>query len=641
MRAIVIGTAGHIDHGKSALVKALTGTDPDRLKEERERGITIDLGFAHLEAGDVTLSFVDVPGHERFVRNMLAGAGGIDAVLLVVAADESVKPQTREHFEIVRLIGLDKGVVALSKADLVDRDTRELVALEVRDLVSGTFLETAPIIPVSARTGEGLPALVDALCRLDPGAPRQRRSGLVRLPIDRVFTVKGFGTVVTGTLVSGRIAEGDALEVLPAAREVRVRGLHVHGRSVRTVEAPSRAAVNLGGTDAGALARGLTLATPDSLEVTRRADLRLTLVADAAPLKHGARVRVHHGTADVVGRVAVAAVRAAGGDAWTPARPGELGVTVPGGGDAYARLRLDRPFVLTRGDRVVLRSASPAATIGGGLVLDPLPPSGGVRRRSALDRFLHLESAADAVCVWLAEAGGRGIDTRVLMRRAGLDADAAGREEAALVETGRAVSAGGRVFDRDLAASLAEAVTVALRAFHQAEPDEDGMFREALRERVAGRAALALFDAVLAGLGADGVVTGAERVALAAHRPVRSAAEERLATDVLTAFRRAGLTPPDPAALAGSLGLASPALERLLQRLVRERRLARLADVYFHPEGLEALKREVRGLGATSTIDVATFKARYALTRKFAIPLLEWLDRERVTRRVGDRRVVI
>jgi selenocysteine-specific elongation factor len=588
---LVIGTAGHIDHGKSALVKALTGTDPDRLKEEQERGITTDLGFAHLDAGEVTLSFVDVPGHERFVRNMLAGAGGIDAVLLVVAADEAVKPQTREHFDITRLIGIDRGVIALTKADLADADMRELAALEIRELVAGSALEGAPLIPVSARTGEGLTALVKALAALAGRDARLERMGIVRLPVDRVFPVKGFGTVVTGTLVSGAIAEGDTLAVLPGGQRVRVRGAHVHGKPVGAVRAPSRAAVNLSGVDAGDLARGVTLCSPGALSVTRRADLHVRLLPSAPPLKHGARLRLHHGTGEAAARLLVAAVRPAGG-IWAPARPGDLGVVVPPGGEAFARVRLDRPVVLTRGDRTVLRLASPAVTIGGGLVLDPEPPSGGVRRAGAFGRFEGLQETASAALVWLREAGEDGLDASTFVRRAGLDAVAAAQLAGELVARGLAAGNPAKLVERRIAERLAE-------------------------------------DA---------------RRALAAQQPQRSADEERAAQVIEVLLRKAGLTPPDVPTLVREAALDRPALEGLLQGLVRDRRLARLEGMFFHPEALERLKAEVqsmKGDGAATSIDVATFKTRYGLSRKFAIPLLEWLDRERVTRRVGEKRIVI
>ena len=304
-RHVVIGTAGHIDHGKSALVRALTGTDPDRLKEEKARGITIDLGFAHWDGGDVRLAFVDVPGHERFVKNMLAGASGIDGVLLVVAADESVMPQTREHFDICRLLGVTSGIVALTKADLVDRETVELVALETADLLDGSPLEGAPVVPVSARTGEGVEEVRSALLAMAARCAVRTPAGAARLPIDRAFTVRGFGTVVTGTLVSGRMAVDDTLTVLPAGVDVKVRGLQVHGAVQPSAVAGQRVAANFAGTGAARAERGETAVTPGSFEPTRCVDAVLDLLPSARRLRHGARVRFHHGTCEVLGRVAL------------------------------------------------------------------------------------------------------------------------------------------------------------------------------------------------------------------------------------------------------------------------------------------------------------------------------------------------
>src|SRR5262245_56730021 len=306
-RSVVIGTAGHIDHGKSTLVHALTGTDPDRLKEEKARGITIDLGFAHSRIGGFDIAFVDVPGHERFVKNMLAGVGGIDGVLLVIAADESVMPQTREHFAICRLLEVPGGVIALTKADLVDADTLELATLDARELVAGSALADAPVIPVSSKDGRGLDELRDALQQLAAAVPARRAEGAPRLPIDRVFSMRGFGTVVTGTLTAGEIRENQELTALPGGRPVKVRGVQVHGAPQAAAAAGRRVAVNVGGADVGDLSRGQTLTEPGALEVTRRFDAALQLLADAKPLKHGARIRFHHGTSEVLGRVALAA----------------------------------------------------------------------------------------------------------------------------------------------------------------------------------------------------------------------------------------------------------------------------------------------------------------------------------------------
>jgi len=644
--SLVVGTAGHIDHGKSALVRALTGTDPDRLKEEQARGITIDLGFAHLSAGDVQLAFVDVPGHERFVRNMLAGAGGIDAVLLVVAANESVMPQTREHFDICRLLGVSRGVVALTKADLVDEETLALATLDVRELIQGSFLEAAPILPVSAKTGAGLDLLVRALASLAGGVPRQARTGVVRLPVDRVFSVKGFGAVVTGTLVSGAVAAGDELAVLPQGQRARVRGVQVHGESVDVARAPGRVALNLAGADAGALARGVTLATPGAFAVTRRVDAHLTLLAGARPLPHGARVRVHHGTAEVFGRVSVAAMRSGPATEWVPALPGASSVVVPPGGEAFVRLRLEGEAVLTRGDRLVLRAYSPARTIAGALVLDPEVPSAGTRRPGQLERFRLLLDGNPAVR-WLTDAGGLGLGVDDLVRRGGQSPDEAETMLSGLRRGGQAVDAGGRAFAIELVEAMGNHIRQVLGEFHRARPTEAGIPTGALRDLVARGAAGEVFNRVVEDLIARQVLRGGERVALATHRLEVSAAGQAARERLAGALRSAGLSPPDLATLASVAGLLPADVEGAVHAMVKEGALVRLGTLIFHPEPLDRLRRAVKALRegqpaqARITVDVGTFKERFNVTRKFAIPLLEWLDRERVTRRVGDVRVVL
>jgi selenocysteine-specific elongation factor len=423
MRHVIIGTAGHVDHGKSTLVLALTGTDPDRLQEEKARGITIDLGFAHTTEDDIALSFVDVPGHERFVRNMMAGVGGMDLVMLHVAADESVMPQTREHFEICRLLRVPAGLVVLTKADLADEATLDVVRLEVRELVAGSFLEGAPIVPVSARTGAGLSDLRRTLAQLGTAAPSRSSSGPPRLPIDRVFTMKGFGTVVTGSLMTGRLAVDDELVLLPAGRKVKVRGLQVHGTKEREAVAGQRAAVNLSGVDATEIMRGETLTLPDVVTITRCVDVSLELLPSVSALRHGARVRFHHGTRELLGRVVIS-----GG---AEIAPGETG---------FGRVRLEAPATLTRGDRFILRAYSPLVTIGGGTVLDPLPPRKGVRTASGRARFASIAERADAfdaVATMIDEAGLSGFPVEQLGGRAGVAFEQQDALRRRLEESGR------------------------------------------------------------------------------------------------------------------------------------------------------------------------------------------------------------
>lgn len=641
-RTLVLGTAGHVDHGKSALVEALTGTHPDRLKEEQARGITIALGFAHARLGGLSVAFVDVPGHERFVRTMLAGAGGLDAVLLVVAATESVMPQTREHFDICRLLGIDRGLIVLSKRDLVDDETLALAELEVRELVAGTPLAGAPVVPVSAHTGEGLDALRGAIAALGDSAPARRRGGAARVPIDRAFSVKGFGTVVTGTLVSGACAVDDTLTLLPSGRAARIRGVQVHGETVTMAEAPRRVAVNLGGVDLEDVRRGMTLAAPESLAVVRRADVRLDLLPGSPALAHGARVRVHQGTAEASARVLLSAVRAQSATAWAPIPPGAADAAIPPGGQALARLRLEAPFVLTRGDRLIVRLPSPARTIGGGVVLDPEPARGGVRRAGAAARLAQLDAGglAEVVAIWIEEAGLAGLTAGAIARRSGValaEVDAALRDPALAP---RLVTSGAVVISADRLARAATDLVALLTAFHRAHPDEAGMPLEHARARVARGAALSTFDAIVARTTPGALVTG-DRIALATHRPAVTGEDTRIREALVRALRDAGLQPPDTQTLATAAGAIVTDVQRLLQALGRERLVVRLGDLWFHPDVLAELKDGVRAMGPGATFDVAAAKAAFGVSRKFAIPLLEYLDRERVTRRIGSGRVVI
>jgi len=626
VQTLVLGTAGHIDHGKSALVEALTGTHPDRLKEEQARGITIELGFAHTTIGDVSIALVDVPGHERFVRTMLAGAGGLDAVLLIVAANESVMPQTREHFDICRLLGIERGIVVLTKSDLVDPDTLALVELDVRALVAHTPFAEAPVIPVSAHTGAGLPELRDAIEALAATVSPRARAGVARVPIDRVFSIKGFGTVVTGTLVTGSLAVEDAVAVLPGARDVRVRGLQVHGATVDSATAPRRVAVNLGGVDMQDVRRGMTLASPGSLPSTRRMDVRLELLPGGAGLRHGARVRVHQGTGDAAARVSLSAVRASAEAPWVAVLPGAKDVVVPAGGQAFARLRLAAPLVITRGDRFVLRYPAPARTVGGGVVLDPAPPRGGVRRSGAAARFQRLSEASlsDVVGMWADEAGLTGVTMADVARRGGVaPADLTAFPSVIVSEAAKAKA----VAD----------VTSLLSAFHAAHPVESGMPREEVRTRAADGASPVTFESILAAAS----VVSTDRLALPSHQPAVSDAETRAKEGVLRVLLAAGLQPPDLNGLAVAADVAAPVLTRVLHTLGREKRLVKLSEIWFHADVLMTMKEQVRKMGAGATFDVAAAKAQFGVSRKFAIPLLEFLDRERVTRRVGDRRLVL
>jgi selenocysteine-specific elongation factor len=641
MKSIVVGTAGHIDHGKSALVRALTGTDPDRLKEEKARGITIDLGFAHVALGDVNVAFIDVPGHERFVKNMLAGVGGIDLVVLVVAADESVMPQTREHFDICRLLRVSAGVVALTKADLVDSDTIEIVRLEVRDLVAGSFLEHAPIVPVSSTTGDGLDqfraALVDAASRV-----RGRSSeGAARLPIDRVFSMKGFGTVVTGTLASGRIGVDEELAIAPAGgsrnRTVKVRGIQVHGARRERAAAGERSAVNIGGIEVNEIERGQSLVAAGSVEETRLADAVLELLPAAKPLKHGTRVRFHQGTAEILGRVAIVGP----------------GAAIAPGSSAFVRLRLERPALLTRGDRFIIRAYSPPTTIAGGRILDPRAPRTAVRTAAALERCRRLDAdprtdanaSIAAAAVMVNGAGASGFPVSALVSRAGVDPAAVRGTVDALTAAREAVLVGDTLVAPAVLDRLTTAIVDTLRAHHSAEPLSEGMPREEARERLFGHGHAAVFERAIESLTAAGTIGGRDRLALATHRVALSPDEDRARVAIERRFREAGLRPPDTAALAAQAGVAPAVADRILKLLQRQKVLVKIDELLFHDAALKDLKASVAAIKSaavgTARIDVGTFKEKFGVTRKYAIPLLEYLDRERVTRRVGDARVVL
>jgi selenocysteine-specific elongation factor len=640
-------------------VRALTGTDPDRLQEEKDRGITIDLGFAHLETGGVTLAFVDVPGHERFVKNMLAGAGGIDLVMLVVAADESVMPQTREHFQICRLLQVPAGIVVLTKSDVADADMLELARMEVRELVAGSFLEHAPVIAVSAKSGAGLDALRGTLTALASGLHERRADGPARLPIDRVFSVKGFGTVVTGTLVSGRIREEDDLALLPAELTVKARGLQVHGHRAQAAEAGRRVAVNLGGVERAGVTRGDTLCSPHAFEPTRRVDVLIDLLDDARALRHGARIRFHQGTTEVLGRIAVA-----GGARDSGPRPSAPDSGIPNpesrsgdseiapGTSAYARIRFEGPAVLTRGDRFIVRAYSPPVTIGGGVVLDPHPPRSASRSAAARARFASLDVSGEphaaeesAVLAFMAERGSAGLACTALVSRAGLapaDAEALART---LVARGHATRVGDVLVAAPVLQDLADRLVRAVTAHHAAEPLSEGLPREEAREKLFRGAAPAVFDHVLAALTTSGKMSARDRLAIAG-RHLSLSPEETHAREVIEGrFRTGGLAPPDLAGIPAAADLPPAVVDRVAKLLLRQKILVKLDALVFHADALAQLKTEIRGLkesaGGAARVDVAAFKARYGITRKYAIPLLEYLDRERITRRAGDARVVL
>jgi selenocysteine-specific elongation factor len=633
-KSIIIGTAGHIDHGKTTLVRALTGIDADRLPEEKRRGITIDIGFADLDLGEVRVGFVDVPGHERFVKNMLAGAHGIDAVALVIAADESVMPQTREHFDICRLLDVRSGLIVLTKEDLVDRELLALVRSETEELVAGSFLEGAPIIAVSSRSGEGISELKQALRETGLEVSARSKDFVTRLPIDRAFSMRGFGAVVTGTLIAGEIAEGDELELLPAGTRVRVRGVQVHSSSVPRAVAGQRTAINLGGVEAAAIERGMVLAPAGRLRPTGAFDAHVRLLANAPrPLRSRQRVRVHIGAAEVLARVRVLAE---GGEI----KPGESGML---------QLRTESSVVGVLGDRLILRSYSPQLTIGGGSILDPFPSRH--RAREIPDARVQLEilvkgDRAQQVATFVALAGGQGL------RRADVAARTAWRDEvieAAAREaltSGAIVDAEGILFDRKRFDELKQLVIKEVTAHHQREPLLRGLAKEVLRERVFTHAPMEVFRSVLSGLEKeDALVAEKEIVRLREHTRELSTEDAGLRDRFEKVYQDAGLAAPSLNEAFERAGAVGQQGRKILQLLVESGHLVKVhGEMLFHRAALDDLARRVRDYGARQndrSIDVAAFKDLAGISRKYAIPLLEYLDRQKITRREGDRRIVL
>jgi len=629
VRRLLVGTAGHIDHGKTALVKALTGIDADRLPEEKRRGITIDLGFAHAEWGGVRISFVDVPGHEKFVRNMLAGAGSIDAVLLVVAADESVMPQTREHFEIVRLLGIDRGVVAVTKIDRVAPELVGVTLEDVRELVRGSFLEAAPVVPVSSRTGEGLETLKAALVGLAAPEQNVRETGAARLPIDRAFLVPGFGPVVTGSLVSGAISRDQKLELLPERRAVRVRRLEVHGRETAEARAGERVSANLVGVELSDLERGKVLASPGALPVSALVTASVRLLASSRPVRSGDRFFFHHFSSERRARL-----RLLGAAQLAP------------GGSARAQLRLSAPVAAVPGDRFVLRRLSPVETIGGGVILDALWPPVGRVRLEDVERLDRLESGdlTERCVLWVEQSRERGAGEEELAARAGRSASQIRSALAGPLSEGR-IRAPRRSPDRYIAESslerLAERASAEIAAYLAAEGAAVGMPRRTLLARLLPSAEPRWAEALEAALAARGVFQLAGEEARPPGRADLGSGERDLAERIIAVFRERGLDPPSPAEAAERVRHRPKVVEGLIGYLAKKGDLVRLPGGWLVArEAVDGVVARLRGSGKES-IDVAEFKEMFGLTRRLAIPLLEHLDGAKVTRRVGDRREIL
>jgi len=638
MTSLIVGTAGHIDHGKSALVRALTGTDPDRLPEEKRRGITIDLGFADLELGDLRLGFVDVPGHERFVKNMLAGAHGIDLLALVIAADEGVMPQTREHFDICRLLGVRHGLIVITKRDLVEEELLPLVEEEARSLVAGSFLEDAPVVAVSSKTGAGIDELKWRLAVVAARVPPRSADFITRLPIDRAFSMKGFGAVVTGTLISAQIAEGDELELLPSRTKVRVRGLQVHGQAVKQAHAGQRTAVNLAGVDTAQIERGMVLAPVGRLRPTQVIDVWLDVLANAPrAVRTRSRVRFHIGAAEVLGRVIVL-------DAFSE---------IPLGGGALAQLRLETPVVALHEDRFVLRSYSPAETIGGGYVINPVAAK---HRRKETKQTIDLLKAltnpqrATKFAGLVRSAGKHGLRSADVIAAMGWTDEVFARVAAEATKQGAVIEAGGVYLAHESFAQLSGEVVAELERHHKREPLARGMLRETLREKLFAHALPEVFSGVIGHLEAEGEVTSEKDVIrLSRHRVDLTDQDAKLSAQIERVYLDAGVEAPslDEAMTRAAVPAAQRTQARkILQLLLDGQKLIRVqGDMFMHANVIENLKAKLREYGAQHEpdrlIDVPAFKHLAGVSRKYAIPLLEYLDREQVTRRAGDKRLIL
>ena len=630
MKSIIVGTAGHIDHGKTALVKALTGIDADRLQEEKRRGITIDLGFAHLELPGpdqerLRFGFVDVPGHERFVRNMLAGVGGIDLVLLVIAADEGIKPQTREHFDICRLLAVQRGITVLTKADLVDAETLAVVRCEVEDFLRGSFLETskAPMISASALKSTGLDELKCELIRVGGEASAKDSEAITRLPIDRVFTMKGFGTVVTGTLVAGTIRKEDELELFPAGKRVRVRGVQVHGAAADKAVAGERTAVNLAGVEKHELERGMVLASPCLLQASSRIDVKLSLLASAKPLKNGSRVHLHAFTSETIATVNLYEDKQLKPEA-----------------EAFAQLRLSSPLLLVPGDRFIIRQFSPVVTVGGGVVLDAMP----VQKMPLAARleFLRVQGKGDAKSALLARVARRAEHGLALSQAV---AETGWRKEvveAHLRQERAVMSVGNLLIQAEAFANVTRAILGTVARFHEQNPLAAGMTAATLRESVRANAEIFGFalDSLLRARKIEGV---GELVRLPGRGVVMKDDEAESRTVIEQTFARAGLKVPALKDVLAGLKIDEIRAQKIMTLLLREKVLIKVSDdLVFHQTALAELRKRLAVQKLLSPrLDVARFKDLTGVSRKYAIPLLEYLDRERVTRRVGNERVIL
>lgn len=639
MREIVLGTAGHVDHGKTSLIRALTGIETDRLKEEKQRGITIELGFAYLDLPcGHRLGIVDVPGHEKFVKNMVSGVMGMDLVAFIVAADEGIMPQTREHFEICRLLGVQEGIIVITKKDMVEPEWLDLVEEEVRDFCVGSFLEDAPLLRVSSITREGIAELKEELDRFVSRQELKEVHGPFRLPVDRVFAMKGFGAVITGTSISGRVAIGEELRFYPSELIAKVRGLQVHSATVEEVEAGHRTAINLQGVDTAIIERGMVAATPGCLQVGYMLDCDfLYLVANDKPLKHRTRVRIHLGTAEIMGRISLL----------------DQDELLPGQ-TAIVQLLFEIPVAVWPGDRYVVRSYSPATTIGGGRVLGNQPPR---KRKRATDEdqavntavfeVLQYGSIEEQIMLFLEESQTAGLTADDLAIRLGIFGKQLKKVLTGPLSTRKIVvvdSAAQRYLARTVSDGVEEKLLANLAAFHRDNPLHSGLSKEELRSSLGRRVEQKVFQFCLGELlKKEQVIQEESEVRLTSHRVALQADEKALQRDLEDWYRQKGLA---TATLRDSMDhfahIPENMVKEVLALLLRQGQLIKISEsLYYHADTINKLAQEIIAfISREGEIDAPRFKELTGLSRKFSIPLLEYFDKIKLTIRVGDTRIL-
>ncbi len=623
MRYVILGTAGHIDHGKSALVKALTGIDPDRLKEEKERGITIDLGFADLSYPDgLMIGIVDVPGHERLVRNMLAGAGGIDLVLLVIAADEGIMPQSREHLYICDLLKIKSGLIVITKADLVESDWLELMKDEVKNFVKGTFLENAPVVSVSSKTMLNIDVLKEEIWKVALKVEPKPTKGLFRLPIDRVFTLKGFGTVITGTALSGSISVDDVVEILPSNLKSKVRGLHSHGKPIQTAYAGQRVAVNLQGVEKEELKRGDAVVAPGRFIPTKIIDAKTELLQDSPELKNKSLVHFHLATSETIARVILYGRN--------ELKAGETG---------FCQFRLQDPVVSTSGDRYIIRRFSPVETIGGGEIYDPLPPK---RKQKDIHEILmtfEKGSLSDKISLKVLQSGLYGISVMALEGWIKAEIPAIREAIETMKKNGLLLVIEDVLIHRTFFDHFRERVLKSLKDFHTKNPLKPGMPKEELRStfKIDPR----LFSGLIASL--KDIVMEKEIIRLKTFSTVLSQAEETQKSKIIDLLQKNEFQPPSKEELSQSLKLDQKHLSDILKLMVKEGSLVRISDsMYLTFSAYNKMIAALRNFfGKKPEMTVAEFRDILTTTRKYALPILEYLDSNKITLRVGDIRKLL